>query len=94
MKAILASLSLLASLANLFTVARGQPEELPAIEKISGAEVNIKRSRIIILVSGGFFLFLKAYCENKVVFESFDLCGLHGLRNFGSQSNIISLHFG
>ena len=56
MKAILASLSLLASLANLFAVARGQPEELPAIENISGAEVSTKRSRIIILASGGYLL--------------------------------------
>ena len=57
MKAILALLSLLASLANLFAVARGQPEELPAIEKISGAEVSIKRLRIIISASGGFSYF-------------------------------------
>ena len=53
MKAILASLSLLVSLANLFAVARGQPEELPAIEKISGAEVSITRLRTF-FVSGGY----------------------------------------
>ena len=52
MKAILALLSLLASLENLFAVARGQPEELHAIEKLSGAEVSIKRLRIIISASG------------------------------------------
>ena len=45
MKAILVLLSLLASLENLFAVARGQPEEMPAIEKISGAEVSIKPLR-------------------------------------------------
>ena len=45
MKAILVLLSLLASLENLFAVARGQPEEMPAIEKISGAEVSSKPLR-------------------------------------------------
>ena len=59
MKALLASLSLLASSANLFAVAIGHPEELPALEKISGAEVSIKRLRIIISASGGFFLIPK-----------------------------------
>ena len=55
MKAIVALLSLLASLANVFAVARGQPEKLPAIEKISGGEVGIKRLR-----SGGFFIVFEA----------------------------------
>ena len=56
MKAILALLSLLASLAILFAVARGQPEKLPAIEKISGGEVSIKRLRIIFFASGALIL--------------------------------------
>ena len=40
MKAIFAWLSLLASLANLFDVASGQPEEPLAIGKMPGAEVS------------------------------------------------------
>ena len=47
MKATFAWLSLLASLANLFDVASGQPEEPLAMGKIPGAEVSFQQLRII-----------------------------------------------
>ena len=43
MNAIFSWLSLLASFANLFAVASGQPKEPPPIGKISGAEVRSTR---------------------------------------------------
>ena len=43
MKAIFARLSLLVSLANLFNVASGQPEEPLAIGMMAGAEVGFQR---------------------------------------------------
>ena len=50
MKATFAWLSLLASLANRFDVASGQPEELLAIGKMPGAEVSFEQLYLIFLV--------------------------------------------
>ena len=50
MKAIFAWLSLLASLANLFDVASGQPEEPLAMGEMHGSEVGFWRLRIIFLL--------------------------------------------
>ena len=47
MKAIFAWLSLLASLANLFDVASGRPEEPLAMGEMNGSEVGFWRLRII-----------------------------------------------
>ena len=52
MKAMFAWLFLLASLANVFAVASGQPEESLAIGKISGAEVSADKLCIFFLCVG------------------------------------------
>ena len=51
-------LFLLASLANVFAVASGQPEESLAIGKISGAEVSDDRLCIFFLSFGSYFKIL------------------------------------
>ena len=63
MKTIFSWLSLLASLANLSDVASGQPEDPVAIGKMPGAEVCLRRLRII-----SFFMRLKAVLP---IFEEF-----------------------
>ena len=50
MRAIFAWLSLLASLANLFDVASGRPEEPLAMGEMHGSEVSFWRLRIIFLL--------------------------------------------
>ena len=52
-------LFLLASLANVFAVASGQPEERPAIGKISGAEVSDDKLCIFFLSFGSYFYLVK-----------------------------------
>ena len=69
MKAIFAWVSLLASLANLFDVASGIPEEPLAIGKMPGVEVNFCRLCIISIVFGSYFTQTKKYFKLTDIYK-------------------------